>query len=127
MCWSKVDEWAHVEALESRRRLLGPPVCATRQLAGAGRQSRDRAVVPSAAELVEQLKEIARLRAEGALTESEFEAVKARLLSDEASAQEAGPTPAMDEIHEPRTPHRPACIPRQAARGGREPATAPFA
>jgi len=33
-----------------------------------------------------QLKEIARLRAEGALTESEFEAVKARLLSDEASA-----------------------------------------
>jgi hypothetical protein len=30
-----------------------------------------------------QLKEIARLRAEGALTESEFEAVKARLLSDE--------------------------------------------
>jgi hypothetical protein len=27
-----------------------------------------------------------RLRAEGALTESEFEAVKARLLSDEASA-----------------------------------------
>ena len=41
---------------------------------------------PSAAELVEQLKEIARLRAEGALTESEFEAVKARLLSDEASA-----------------------------------------
>ena len=33
-----------------------------------------------------QLKEIARLRAEGALTKSEFEAVKARLLSDEASA-----------------------------------------
>jgi hypothetical protein len=28
----------------------------------------------------------ARLRAEGALTESEFEAVKARLLSDETSA-----------------------------------------
>jgi hypothetical protein len=45
-------------------------------LAGAGRESRDRAVVPSAAELVEQLKEIARLRAEGALTESEFKAVK---------------------------------------------------
>jgi hypothetical protein len=40
----------------------------------------------SAAEPVEQLKEIARLRAEAALTESEFEAVKARLLSDEASA-----------------------------------------
>jgi hypothetical protein len=33
-----------------------------------------------------QLKEIARLRAEGAFTESEFEAVKARLFSDEASA-----------------------------------------
>jgi len=33
-----------------------------------------------------QLKEIARLSAEGALTKSEFEAVKARLLSDEASA-----------------------------------------
>jgi hypothetical protein len=32
----------------------------------------------SAAELVEQLKEIAGLRAEGALTESELEAVKAR-------------------------------------------------
>jgi hypothetical protein len=31
-------------------------------------------------------KEIARLRTEGALTKSEFEAVKARLLSDEASA-----------------------------------------
>ena len=32
-----------------------------------GRESRDRAVVPSAADLVEQLKEIARLRAQGAL------------------------------------------------------------
>jgi hypothetical protein len=53
---------------------------------GRGRQSRDRAVVRSAAELVEQLKEIARLRAEGALTDSEFEAVNARLLSDEAPA-----------------------------------------
>jgi hypothetical protein len=42
---------------------------------GAGREHRDRAVVPSAAELVEQLKEIARLRAEGALTEIEHEAV----------------------------------------------------
>ena len=39
----------------------------TRQPAGAGGESRDRAVVPSAAELVEQLKEIARLRAQGAL------------------------------------------------------------
>jgi hypothetical protein len=42
--------------------------------------------VSAAAELVEQLKDIARLRAERALIESEFEAVKARLLSDEASA-----------------------------------------
>ena len=63
----------------------GPAGLRNSSLAGAGRESRDRAVVPSAAELVEQLKEIARLRAEGALTESEFEAVKARLLSDEAS------------------------------------------
>ena len=55
------DEWAHAEPL-------------------------DPDAVPSAAELVEQLKAIARLRAEGALAESEFEAVKARLLSDEASA-----------------------------------------
>jgi hypothetical protein len=37
--------------------------------------------VQGPAELVKQLKEIARLRAEGALTKSEFEAVKARLLS----------------------------------------------
>ena len=80
------DEWAHVEALDPGAGYWAPPVCATRQLPGAGRESRDRAVVPSAAELGEQLKEIARLRAEGALTESEFEAVKARLLSDEASA-----------------------------------------
>ena len=61
---------------------------ATRQTpaAAAARKPADPAVVPSAAELVEQLKEIARLRAEGALTETEFEAVKARLLSDETSA-----------------------------------------
>jgi putative oligomerization/nucleic acid binding protein len=74
------DEWARVEPLIPTP-VTGPAVCATRQLARAGRESRDRAVVPSAAELVEQLEEIARLRAEGALTESEFEAVKARLLS----------------------------------------------
>ena len=79
------DEWAHVEALDP-----DAGYCATglrnSSTGGAGRESRDRAVVPSGAEPVEQLKEIARLRAEGALTESEFEAVKARLLSDEASA-----------------------------------------
>ena len=40
-----------------------------------GRESRDRAVVPSAAELVEQLKNRA-AGAEGVLTESGFEAVK---------------------------------------------------
>jgi hypothetical protein len=39
-----------------------------------------------------QLKEIARLRAEGALTESEFEAVKAGLLS-----RPAGPLPPLAE------------------------------
>ena len=39
---------------------------------GRGAKSRDRAVVPSAAELVKQPKEIARLTAEGALTESEL-------------------------------------------------------
>ena len=44
------------------------------------------AIGPLGLTVVEQLKEIARLRAEGALTESEFQAVKARLLSDEASA-----------------------------------------
>ena len=43
-----------------------------------------RAIVPSAAELVEQLKEIA-AEGENALTEGVFEAVKASLLSDEAS------------------------------------------
>ena len=47
-------------------------------------------------------------------------------LDPEASAQEAGPAPAMDEIHANATSVG-ARIPRQAARGGREPATAPFA
>ena len=84
-CLVEGDEWAHAEDLDPDP-VTGPPVCAPRPLAGEGRESRDRAVVPSAAVLVEQLKEIARLRTEGALTESEFEAVKARLLSDEASA-----------------------------------------
>jgi hypothetical protein len=79
------DEWAHVEALDPD---AGYWARRFAQVVNwrAGRESRDRAVVPSAAELVKQLKEIARLRAEGALTKSEFEAVKARLLSDEASA-----------------------------------------
>lgn len=57
------DEWAHVEALDPDAGYWGPPVCNS-STGGHG----------------------ARLRAEGALTESEFEAVKARLLSDEASA-----------------------------------------
>jgi hypothetical protein len=64
----------------------GPAGLRNSSTGGAGRESRDEAVVPAAAELVKQLKEIARLRAGGALTKSEFEAVKARLLSDEASA-----------------------------------------
>jgi hypothetical protein len=110
------DEWAHVD-LDPDAGYWARRFAQLVELAGAGRESRDRAVVPSAAELVERLKEIARLRAKGALTESEFEAVKATLLSDEASAQEAGPTPAMDEIHEPRTPHRsaPAFLARRHA------------
>lgn len=80
------DEWAHVEALDPDAGYWARRFAQLVNWRGAGRESRDRAVVPSAAELVEQLKEIARQRAEGALTESEFEAVKARLLSDEASA-----------------------------------------
>ena len=72
MCWSKATNGRMWRPLIPTR-LLGPPVYATRQLAGAGRESRDRAVAPSAAELVEQRKEIARLRAEGAFTESEFD------------------------------------------------------
>lgn len=80
------DEWAHVEALDPDAGYWARRFAQLVNRRARGRESRDRAVVPSAAELVEQLKEIARLRAEGALTESEFEAVKARLLSDEASA-----------------------------------------
>jgi hypothetical protein len=53
------DEWAHVEALDPD---AGYWARRFAQLVNwrAGRDSRDRAVVPSAAELVEQLKEIAR-------------------------------------------------------------------
>ena len=51
------DEWAHVEALDPDAGYWARRFCAARQLAGAGRESRDRAGVPSAAELVEQLKE----------------------------------------------------------------------
>jgi hypothetical protein len=80
------DEWAHVEALDPDAGYWARRFAQTRQLAGAGRESRDRAVVPSAVELVEHLKQIERLRAERPRTETEFEAVKARLLSDEASA-----------------------------------------
>ncbi len=51
------DEWADVETLIPTP-VTGPAGSATRQLAGARLESRDRAVVPSAAELVEQLKEV---------------------------------------------------------------------
>jgi Short C-terminal domain len=80
------DEWAHVEALDPD---AGYWARRFAQLANWRARGEKAVIEPSsasAAELVEQLKEIARLRAEGALTESEFEAVKARLLSDEASA-----------------------------------------
>jgi hypothetical protein len=80
------DEWAHMEARDPDAGYWARRFAQLVNWQTRGEKSRDRAVVPSAAELVEQLKEIARLRAEGALTESEFEAVKARLLSDEASA-----------------------------------------
>jgi hypothetical protein len=80
------DEWAHVEALDPDAGYWARRFAQLVNWRARGRESRDRAVVPSAAELVEQLKEIARLRAKGALTGSEFEAVNARLLSDEASA-----------------------------------------
>jgi hypothetical protein len=39
------DEWAHMEALDPDAGYWGPPACATRQLAGARRESRDRTVV----------------------------------------------------------------------------------
>ena len=75
------DEWAHVEALDPDAGYWARRFTQLVSWRARGRESRDRAVVPSAAELVKQLKEIARLRAEGALTKSEFEAVKARLPS----------------------------------------------
>lgn len=79
------DEWAHVEAPDPD---AGYWARRFAQLVNWRARGEKAVIEPSSltAELVEQLKEIARLRAEGALTESEFEAVKARLLSDEASA-----------------------------------------
>ena len=83
MCWSKATNgrmW---------RPAIDPDAywaagLRTRQLAGRGEKA---VIEPSSLQRRNsQLKEIARLRADGALTESEFEAVKARLLSDEASA-----------------------------------------
>ena len=62
------DEWAHVEALDP----------------DAGYWARRFAQLVNWRARGE--KAVVELRAEGALTESEFEAVKARLLSDEASA-----------------------------------------
>jgi hypothetical protein len=51
MWWSKPRNRRIWRPLVSTR-LLDPPVCATRQLAGARRESRGRADVPSAAELM---------------------------------------------------------------------------
>ncbi len=80
------DEWAHVEALDPDAGYWARRFAQLVNWRARGEKAVIEPSSPSAAELVEQLKEIARLRAEGALTESKFEAVKARLLSDEASA-----------------------------------------
>ena len=80
------DEWAHVEALDPD---AGYRARRFAQLVNRRARGEKAVIEPSSLRrrnFVEQLKEIARLRAEGAVTESEFEAVKARLLSDEASA-----------------------------------------
>ena len=71
------DEWAHMEALDSDAGYWARRFAKLVNWRARGEKAVHRAVVPPAVELVEQLKEIARLRAEGALTESEFEAVKA--------------------------------------------------
>jgi hypothetical protein len=80
------DEWAHVEALDPDAGYWARRFAQFVNWRTRGEKAVLEPSSLSAAELVEQLKEIARLRAEGALTESEFEAVKARLLSDEAPA-----------------------------------------
>jgi hypothetical protein len=80
------DEWAHVEALDPDAGYWARRFAQLVNWRARGEKAVIEPSSPSAAELVKQLKEIARLRAEGALTKSEFEAVKARLLSDEASA-----------------------------------------
>jgi hypothetical protein len=78
------DEWAHVEALDPD---AGYWARRFAQLVNWRARGEKAVIEPSSLQRrTSQLKEIARLRAEGALTESEFEAVKARLLSDEASA-----------------------------------------
>jgi hypothetical protein len=54
------DEWAHVEALDPDAGFRARRFAQLVNWRARGRESRDRAIVPSAAELVEQLKEIAR-------------------------------------------------------------------
>lgn len=80
------DEWAHVEALDPD---AGYWARRFAQLVNWRARGEKAVIEPSSLQRRNSSstsKEIARLRAEGALTESEFEAVKARLLSDEASA-----------------------------------------
>ena len=82
------DEWAHVEALDPD---AGYWARRFAQLVNWRARGEKAVIEPSSLQRrTSQLKEIARLRAEGALTESEFEAVKARLLSGEASVTVRG-------------------------------------
>src|SRR5512132_1991278 len=80
------DEWAHVEALDPDADLPGLPACATGQLAGTRARTPCSSRRPFSGGTRRAAQAIARLRADTATTENEFEAVKARLLSDEASA-----------------------------------------
>lgn len=93
------DEWGHMEALDPD---AGYWARRFAQLVN-GRARGEKAVIePSSLQRRNsRLKEIVRLRAEGALTGSEFEAVKARLLSDEPSAYPLRMHP------EPRSAKRP--------------------
>ena len=78
------DEWAHVEAFDPDAGYWARRFAQTRQLAGAGRES---VMEPSSLRRRNSSSSSrkSRRRAEGRLTESEFEAVKARLLADAAS------------------------------------------
>jgi len=116
LCWSKATNgrmWGPLIPTP----VAGPAGLRNSSAGGRGARNRDRAVVPSAAELVEQLK--GNRAAEGGgrahrerVRGSQGETALGRSLGLKA----AGPTPAMNKIHEPRTPHRSApAIPRHSA------------